>query len=503
VSESAQEPIARAKYDDSDASLIEEKGAVTPLSFAIPAEALESAKKAEAGTAESYWTHKLYTGPEGAKVKVHYCKSLQTAEAVLKKHFVDKPILGFDIEWKPEASKYSGAKKNVSLVQIACEDRIVLAHLALFPKDGPENLVAPTLKKIMEDGNIAKCGVCIKADCTRLKTFLGIDTKGIFELSHMYKLNKYSESGEYGLINKRTVNLAQQALDVLELPLFKGEVRGSDWSEPLRMEQILYAASDAYAGFMIYHKLNEKRLALDPPPPLPHFAEENKPIRLATGVEIVAPEKEDAEEDAPRPLTKDAGAVGQDDGAELEDIEGAAERPVRKARKAEKDLEPRVAAATEFAVAYRTKFPKTAASPSQLRAWHIWYHNADLSIDDIAKLLRDPPLQRTTVTSYILEALRLEGRGIVGSINWLMPSGSGVSPAANEEDLLANEDNTVAAAAERDDAASVAQDVDAPRLNLDRRGLDVEKGRLQDLLSSLDKKSTTSWRLKGLIKFAK
>jgi len=227
----------------------EEAETHTPLSFAIPADILATAKAAEPGTADSFWTHKLYTGPDAAKVKVHYCKSRHTTEAVLQKHFLNKPVLGFDIEWKMDSSRYASAKKNVSLIQIACEDRIILSHLALFPCDTLQELVAPTLKRIMEDENVTKCGVAIKADCTRLRKFLDINVKGIFELSHLHRLIKYSDSGEYGLINKKLVSLTAQAEEHLELPIFKGEVRGSDWSEPLNMEQILCRSSRDFSAF--------------------------------------------------------------------------------------------------------------------------------------------------------------------------------------------------------------------------------------------------------------
>jgi hypothetical protein len=42
-----------------------------------------------------------------------------------------------------------------------------------------------------------------------------------------------------------------------------------------------------------------------------------------------------------------------------------------------------------------------------LRAYHLWYHQK-LSIDEIARLLRDPPLSHSTVTNYVLQAIALE-----------------------------------------------------------------------------------------------
>lgn len=212
----------------------------TPLTYQIPEELMNRAGTAERDSASSFWTYTLYRGPGGEsdKVRVHYCKSKDTTEKVAQ-YFLDKDVIGFDIEWKPDSKTTSGIKKNVALIQIASEERIALFHIALYAKDNVEDLVAPTLKKIMEDSNITKVGVAIKADCTRLRNFLEIDAKGIFELSHLYKLVKYSASGDYQKINRIGVSLATQVQEHLQLPMFKGEVRSSDWSQPLSMDQIV------------------------------------------------------------------------------------------------------------------------------------------------------------------------------------------------------------------------------------------------------------------------
>jgi exonuclease 3'-5' domain-containing protein 2 len=209
----------------------------TALAYQIPQDVLQKAKDAAPGTKESFWSYKMYLGPENQEVKVHYCRSKNTTENVAQ-YFVNEEVLGFDIEWKPEATKNSGIKNNVALIQLASETRIALFHIAAFPKDTISDLVAPTLKKIMEDADITKVGVAIKADCTRVRNFLNIDPKGILELSHLYKLVKYSSSGDVSQINKRLVSLTTQAEEHLELPIFKGEVRGSDWTQPLSIEQI-------------------------------------------------------------------------------------------------------------------------------------------------------------------------------------------------------------------------------------------------------------------------
>lgn len=228
----------------------------TPLDFKIPDEAFQKAQKAAEGTPESFWTYSLYRGPgeddapdakvDDAKVKVHYCTSAHTTERVLKQYFMGEKVLGFDLEWSSDAQKFQGPRKNVSLVQLASTSRIGLFHLAAYPKK--DSLVAPSLKKIMEDPEITKLGVWIKGDCTRLSQHLNIKARSIFELSHLYKLVKYSRSGEHDLINKKIVSLANQVQECLGLPLFKGkDVRTSDWSQSLKMDQIICKVFPAMA----------------------------------------------------------------------------------------------------------------------------------------------------------------------------------------------------------------------------------------------------------------
>jgi hypothetical protein len=397
------------------------------LSYTISPTLLEEAKNAAPGTLESFWSHRMYTGPGSKKVKVHYCRSKNTTERVLQNYFMDKDILGFDIEWKPEASKRSGIKKNVALIQIASEDRIALFHISLFTGNKIEDLVAPSLKQIMENPDVTKVGVAIKADCTRMANFLDIKCKGIFELSHLYRLVKYYTSGNVGKVNKVLVSLALQVQEHLGLPLYKGDsVRGSDWSQPLDMDQIMYAASDSYAGFMLYDTLEAKRKSIHPTPPRPYHAELNIPIRLAPGVEIETSE-EAAEELEPEvktgTLTKRKGSALQ---ASEVQIEQDTESPTVKSRNAPREKPRSLIDAEDWAHAYRDSHPipvpavsidssvtKSSKPPpsvtfSVLRTYSLWHSNPELSISDIANILRNPPLQEATVNQYILEAVRIE-----------------------------------------------------------------------------------------------
>lgn len=269
-----------------------------------------AAKTAPQGTPESYWTHSLYRhipslSTSDQKIKVHYCKSLHTSERVMRTYFLDSPLLGFDIEWMQNASRTSGPKQNVSLIQIASEERVALFHIAVFPGTAISELVPPSLQTVLEDPDVTKVGVNIKGDCTRLRNNLSIHARGLFELSHLYKLIKFSSSRDFKLINKKPVSLATQVQEHLHLPLYKGEsVRSGDWNRSLNLEQIRYAAADSYAGVQLFDTMEVKRRALEPTPPRPWHAELNLPIRIAEGVEIATDDEGEEEVETPVPVKR-------------------------------------------------------------------------------------------------------------------------------------------------------------------------------------------------------
>lgn len=249
--------------------------------FRMTKELFQAARQAEPGSAASFWSHRLYRGPDidgiPSRPTVHYCRSSSSTEKVLQNHFMNCKVVGFDIEWKADALKFHGPRANVSLIQLANEERIGLFHIALYPQG--DTLVSPSLRKILEDPTVSKVGVSIKSDCTRIRKHLDIECRGLFELSHLFKLVKFSQNREFGLIDKKLVSLAKQVQEHFYLPLFKGgDVRNSDWSNKLQLHQMVYAAADSYAAIQLYNTLELKRNLLNPTPPRPHHAELNIPI---------------------------------------------------------------------------------------------------------------------------------------------------------------------------------------------------------------------------------
>lgn len=414
----------------------------TPLDYKIPEESFNAAVKAVEGTPESFWTYDMYRRPSGdesgseaeKKVTVHYCKSLHTAERVCQQYFLNEKVIGFDLEWSIEGYKTASPQKNVSLIQLASQSRVALIHVALFPNKG--QLVPPTLKRIMEDPEITKTGVWIKGDCTRLRKYLGIESLGIFELSHLFRQVKYTKNGRHDLINKRLVSLADQVKETMHLPMFKGQdVRSSDWSKALAMDQIVYSASDAYAAVHLYAMLNHQREKLDPMPPMPFHVEHNQPIPLVPGLESSSSDEAESAEEEDEDM-RDAGygvstltseqlkALGEniqieagegdsDDIKAITDGTKAAKSKPKSTAAAKKPTPPkdhRIVAAETWLMEYKATRSdgKTKAGAAALRAYFIWHANDDLSVDSIARLLRDPPLQLLTVCGYILEAVKVE-----------------------------------------------------------------------------------------------
>ncbi|KAJ5554276.1 hypothetical protein N7513_004235 [Penicillium frequentans] len=271
--------FSEAKANDSTVACIDEQS--LPLGGPSPGEsAVGQEETVKDGAPPLFWTHSSQRGPGGQKLIVHYCRTLESTEEVARL-FLGSKVIGFDMEWKAQASAWDSIQSNLSLIQVANEERIALFQIALFkPGQTLKDLVAPSLKQLLESSDITKVGVSIKADATRLRKYLGVEARSIFELSHLFKLVKYGLT-QPKLVNKRGVNLSDQAEEHLGLPLEKSEdVRCGDWTRPLNYRQVQYAATDPYACICLFNVMDQKRQAMDSVPPLPAHAELNLPIVL-------------------------------------------------------------------------------------------------------------------------------------------------------------------------------------------------------------------------------
>jgi hypothetical protein len=200
--------------------------------------------------------------------------------------FSQEQVLGFDMEWPSydgTNSQDSRLQDKIGVIAIACEDKIALFHLGAYTGKSPSDFIGPVLSALIESPVIVKAGVNIlAADFRRLQGYLGLQPQGAVELSHLHNLVTHGATGEFSLCTTKLCALGEQVQTHLGLPLKKSSVRTSNWSQrkQLSREQKSYAASDAYAGFTLYHYLNYMRLSMEPKPPLPLYAEKYRFVDL-------------------------------------------------------------------------------------------------------------------------------------------------------------------------------------------------------------------------------
>ncbi|NXL67499.1 WRN helicase, partial [Chordeiles acutipennis] len=153
----------------------------------------------------------------------------------------DGAAVGFDVEWPPSYTK--GRMAKIALIQMCVtEEKCYLFHISSmsgFPKG---------LKRLLEDETIKKVGVGIEGDQWKLLSDFEIKLKSFVELADV--ANEKLKCKELWSLNGLVKHLFGKQL------LKDKSVRCSNWEDfPLNEEQKLYAATDAYAGFIIYQKL--------------------------------------------------------------------------------------------------------------------------------------------------------------------------------------------------------------------------------------------------------
>lgn len=242
---------------------------------------------AKAGlTKQIWWSYDLYRGPRNQNPKILYARSKAESEEIAR-GFLQEDVLGFDMEWP----LFDGNSRNedrlqdkIGVIAIACETKIALLHLGAYTGKEPEDLIGPVLQTIIESPRIKKAGVNIlTADFGRLRDWFKLKPQAAAELSHLHSLVNYMRNGQSSQCTTKLCALDKLVQTHLGLPLKKNSVRTSNWNQKkqLSREQKAYAASDAYAGFMLYHRLNFLRLSVElSPPPPPLYAERYKWLEI-------------------------------------------------------------------------------------------------------------------------------------------------------------------------------------------------------------------------------
>ncbi|XP_015848271.1 bifunctional 3'-5' exonuclease/ATP-dependent helicase WRN isoform X1 [Peromyscus maniculatus bairdii] len=153
----------------------------------------------------------------------------------------DGDVIGFDMEWPPVYKQ--GKRSRVAVIQLCvAESKCYLFHISsmsVFPQG---------LKMLLENKSIKKAGVGIEGDQWKLLRDFDIKLESFVELTDIAneKLKCVETWSLNGLVKH-----------VLGKQLLKDKsIRCSNWSNfPLTDDQKLYAATDAYAGLIIYQKL--------------------------------------------------------------------------------------------------------------------------------------------------------------------------------------------------------------------------------------------------------
>lgn len=218
---------------------LDDETARWPLAYKLQPQAAEGLAAFGVASSKStpkkrWWSHQLYRGPNNERVKILYSKSKADSEE-LAQPFLKEKVVGFDMEWPWDDWRQPNRLQNkIGLIQVATEDRIALFHLGLHPGKTTDDIIAPSLRKLIESPNIGKIGVGIcSADFARLSKYFELKPKAAVELSHLHRLVTFG-GRKPELVSTKMTSLAQQVEQHLEHPLYKGDVRTSNWSKPCR-----------------------------------------------------------------------------------------------------------------------------------------------------------------------------------------------------------------------------------------------------------------------------
>ncbi|KAM6243813.1 exonuclease mut-7 homolog isoform 6-T6 [Porphyrio hochstetteri] len=236
----------------------------------------------EAPKAESYGESKKnnYYQLPLPRASIHFLQTWEETLQCWEKVLQPGQVVGIDMEWKPSFGMVG--KPRVSLLQLALKDEVFLLDLPRLLEqaetEGQKEKLPHFIKMLYSDAAITKLGYgmlgdlnSLAATCSALKD-TEEQAQGVVDLLRVDKqLQKSSIDWKKG-VQKVNVPSPEQSYEnrgfkqpekglsllvqhVLGKPLDKTE-QLSNWEKrPLREEQILYAATDAYCLLEIYERL--------------------------------------------------------------------------------------------------------------------------------------------------------------------------------------------------------------------------------------------------------
>ncbi|XP_075060702.1 bifunctional 3'-5' exonuclease/ATP-dependent helicase WRN isoform X2 [Mixophyes fleayi] len=179
-----------------------------------------------------------YDGQISYSIEENDCSFLSE---MIRAYVREGDAIGFDIEYPVVYTM--GKTGRVSLIQLCVSERecylFHIASMTSFPKG---------LKRLLEDDSVKKVGVGIEGDKWKLLTDFDLSLKGFVELTDL--ANQKVKCKEKWSLNGLVKHFFNKQL------LKDNSVRCSRWDRwPLSDDQRMYAASDAYAGLLVYQKL--------------------------------------------------------------------------------------------------------------------------------------------------------------------------------------------------------------------------------------------------------
>ncbi|XP_032933363.1 exonuclease mut-7 homolog isoform X2 [Catharus ustulatus] len=210
-----------------------------------------------------------------SRENIHFLQTWEETLQCWEKVLQPGQVVGVDMEWKPSFGMVG--KPRVALLQLALKDEVFLLDLPQLLKqaeaEGEKEKLSRFIQMLYSDTAITKLGYGMSGDlsslaatCSPLKD-MEKQMQGVVDLLAVDKQLQWGKDSRKvdGLSpehshEERGVRQSEKGLSllvqhVLGKPLDKTE-QLSNWEKrPLREEQILYAASDAYCLLEIYERL--------------------------------------------------------------------------------------------------------------------------------------------------------------------------------------------------------------------------------------------------------
>jgi ribonuclease D len=191
---------------------------------------------------------RLSSGEINAMPLCHYGGEVRLIRSLadfddIRQDVISEPVLGFDTETRPTFRK--GKSNAPSLIQLATARAVYLIQLNFLSFGRP-------LAEILENTGQIKAGVAIRDDVKELAALYSFEPAGLVDLGALARSHKLPTQG-----------LRTLAANLFGRRISKG-LRCSNWSlAELSRRQIMYAATDAWMGRLIFLRMRELGLTPD------------------------------------------------------------------------------------------------------------------------------------------------------------------------------------------------------------------------------------------------